>query len=313
MTLVASVVVLLSVLIPTKTWFPPDQPILIHVKPDKPVTLALTDFDGQNIDPVKPAEIKSEQPVDVAGLFPLGNPGTYLLYALPKGAAHRDFTGTPLVINVRTDNRPGAPSGPMITTVEPMCYALITTDKGPMTMTFYYDVTPHTVANFITLAQGGFYDNLSFFKISRDFIIQSGDPRNDGTGGPGYHLEQEFHDRPMEEGVVAMSRQLDPNEPGAMPRSQFANSAGSQFFICMNHTNTKQLEGRYTAFGRVVEGINTARAIAATPTTHPATTRPTHLPKITRIEIRPVTSADNPYAKLADLATTQRAEVAPPP
>jgi len=305
---------LVSVLIPTRTWYPPDQPLLIHIKPDAPITLALTDFDGQNIDPVKPADVPAEQTLDIKQLFPLKNPGAYLLYALPRGALLKDFVGTPLVIEVRADNRAGAPPGPMIVKVHPMAYGLLATDKGLMTITFYYDVAPDTVANFMSLAQGGFYDNLAFFKITRDFIIQTGDPRNDGTGGPGYHIEQEFNDRPHEEGVLSMSRQIDPNEPGAMPRAQFANSAGSQFFICLNYDNTRQLDRRYTAFGRVVDGMGTVRAIAASPTTgpSPATTRPTNLPKITKLEIRPVTATDNPYAKLAELATTRPLEGAPP-
>ena len=305
---VVPVLMLVSVLIPTKTWFTPDQPILVHVKADREVTLAFTDFAGQNIDPVKPAHVKAETTIDIKPLFPLNNPGTYLLYALPRGGSIRDFLGTPLVIEVRADKRPGAPTGAMIIKLHPLTYARLTTDRGPMTITFFYDVAPNTVANFISLASGGFYDNLAFFKIVPDFVIQSGDPRNDGTGGPGYQLHHEFNDRPHEEGVLAMSRQLDPNEPGAMPRSEFANSAGSQFFICLNYENTRQLDRRYTAFARVIDGMETVRAIASTP----PTTRPAQaVPKITRLEIRPVTAADNPYAKLADLATT-RSVTAPP-
>ena len=302
---------LMSVLFPTKAWFAPGAPVLVHVKSAAEVTLMLTDFDGQNIDPVKPAQVKADETIDVKQFFPLNNPGTYILYAVPKGATVKDFAGTPLVIEVRDDDRPGAPTGPLVIHVRPLCYALLTTDRGTMTITFYYDVAPNTVANFIALSQGGFYDNLAFFKIVKDFIIQSGDPRNDGTGGPGYRLEEEFNDRPHEEGVLSMARQVDPNEPGAMPRCEFANSAGSQFFICLNYENTRQLDRRYTAFARVVDGMDTVKAIAANPTTTPANQQPQSSPRITRLQIRPVTADDNPYAKLADTSTTRPARTSP--
>jgi peptidyl-prolyl cis-trans isomerase B (cyclophilin B) len=99
-------------------------------------------------------------------------------------------------------------------------------------------------------------------------------------------------------GVLSMARSSDPNEAsGAMPRPEFANSAGSQFFICLDYANTKQLDGRYTAFGQVVEGMQCVRAIAALPTDEKSA-RPVNPPKIVRAEVVPVTSVDNPYAKL---------------
>ena len=88
-----------------------------------------------------------------------------------------------------------------------------------------------------------------------------------------------------------------------MPRCEFANSAGSQFFVCLDFTNTKQLDGRYTAFAKVVEGMNAVRAIAASPIANPETGRPAKPPKITRVEILPVTAKENPYAVLTETAT----------
>jgi len=102
-----------------------------------------------------------------------------------------------------------------------------------------------------------------------------------------------------------MSRQKDPNEPGAMPRSQFANSAGSQFFICVNYHDTRQLDRRNTACGRVVKGIQTVNAIASVPLAEGSTDRPQRPPRIDRIEIKPVTSKDNPYQKLAQIVTSR--------
>jgi peptidyl-prolyl cis-trans isomerase B (cyclophilin B) len=304
---ITPILVLLSVLIPTKTWYAVDQPVLIHVKATTPITLTLTDFAGQNIDSKAPADVAAEQTINIKDIFPLNNPGTYLLYAVPKGAAARNFVGTPLVIDIRADNRAGAPSGPMVVQVQPLVYAQMTTDKGPIVIAFYFSAAPHTVASFIRLAEGGFYDGLTFHRIVRGFVIQGGDPRGDGTGGPGYHLEAEFNDRPHEEGVLSMARQGDPNEPSAMPRCEFANSAGSQFFICLNYENTKQLDRRYTAFARVVSGMDAVRAIAAVPLASGETGRPEKPPRIDRIQIKPVTAQDNPYLKLSEAAATRPA------
>jgi peptidyl-prolyl cis-trans isomerase B (cyclophilin B) len=310
---IASTLVLYSILIPSKTWFSPDQPLLTHVKSPAAVTLMLTDISGQNIDPTAGAnaEVTKETDLDLKQIFPLTNPGTYVLYAVPKGAAMKDFLGTPLVIQVRADNRPGAPLGPMVVQVDAMAYAQMTTEKGGMTIAFYYDAAPHTIQNFISLAQGGFYDGLTFNKIVKDFIIQGGDPRNDGTGGPGYRLQAEFNDKQHDEGVISMSRQIDPNEPTSMPRSEFANSAGSQFFICLNRENCKQLDGRYTAFGRVVTGMETVRSIAAMPISNAQTGKPEKQIRISKLEIKAVTAKENPYVKLSDLATSRPASVGP--
>jgi cyclophilin family peptidyl-prolyl cis-trans isomerase len=175
-----------------------------------------------------------------------------------------------------------------------------------MTAAFYYDVAPNSVANFIALATQGFYDGLTFHRVERDFVIQGGDPRGDGTGGPGYNIDAEFSDRKHEEGVMSMSRNVDPNEsPNNPPRPEYANSAGSQFFISVDptkeHKNTAQLDGAYTIFGRVIAGpesIKTLETLAATPVADPKTFRPVHPPIIKKIEIRPVTTRENPYRVL---------------
>src|ERR1041384_1087575 len=232
----AAAMALLSVLIPAKSWFAPNQPLTINVKPTGAMTLVVTDFAGNNVEPSGDTSVNTEQTVDLKPLFPaIMKPGVYLLYAVPKGRPIAAFQGTPLVIGVREDQRRGAPGGAMVTHVEPLRYAMTTTDKGEMTFAFYYDVAPNTVSNFLALAEGGFYDGLTFHRIVPGFVIQGGDPRSDGTGGPGYHLEAEFNDRPHLPGVLSMARNGDPNEgQGGMPRSQYANSAGSQFFICLD-------------------------------------------------------------------------------
>ena len=302
---IVSVMLLASVLVPAKGWYSPNEPINIHVKPPEgsgPLTLVLTDFTNRNLGDREPIVVGDERTIDLKQILPDGMPGgCYLLFAVPQDKPRKEFIGTPLVVNVQEDRRQGATPGPMVVHVTPLSYVHMHTDKGEMTMAFYYDVAPHTAANFIRLAGEGFYNGLSFHRIVPQFVIQSGDPRGDGTGGPGYMIHQEFNDRPHLEGVLSMARSGDPNEAGgAMPRCEFANSAGSQFFICLDHANTKQLDRRYTAFGRIVgpASFETMKQIAGVPLADEATGRPKEPPKILHAEVRPVTAADNPYVTI---------------
>ena len=122
----------------------------------------------------------------------------------------------------------------------------------------YPDKAPNTVNNFISLANGGFYDGLIFHRVIKGFMIQGGDPAGVGTGGPGYCIKGEFtlngfkgNDIKHERGVISMARAYDPN------------SAGSQFFIM--HANASYLDGQYAAFGKVVSGMDEVDKIASTP------------------------------------------------
>ena len=114
----------------------------------------------------------------------------------------------------------------------------------------YPDIAPNTVANFLSLAGGGFYDGLTFHR----FMIQGGCPDGTGMGGPGYHIKGEFtingfrNDLRHTEGVLSMARSMMPD------------SAGSQFFIM--HKNSPHLDGQYAAFGKVIEGMDVVNAIA---------------------------------------------------
>jgi cyclophilin family peptidyl-prolyl cis-trans isomerase len=295
-----------SVLAPQKMWYTPDQPISISVNAPVPVTMVLTDFTNRALEPNQPVVVTGTKVIDARALMPDGLAvGTYVLYAVPQDKARKDFIGTPLVINVREDKRAGAPPGPMVVRVQPLCYAKMTTEMGSVTLGFYYDVAPHTVTNFLTLARERFYDGLTFHRVQKDFVIQGGDPRGDGTGGPGYFINAEFNDRPMKPGVIAMARSVDPNEAGgAPPRVEFANSAGSQFFICLDYNNTQQLDKRYTAFAKVMEGMETVKKIADVPIADPVINRPKNPPKIQHIEVIPVTSDHNPYIQLMEQTAT---------
>jgi peptidyl-prolyl cis-trans isomerase B (cyclophilin B) len=185
--------------------------------------------------------------------------------------------------------------------VEPLRYAVLHTAAGPMTAAFYYDVAPNTVHNFLSLAEGGYFDGLTFHRIVPGFVIQGGDPRGDGTGGPGYMIDAEFSDpknnrSQHEAGALSMARTGDPGEgPGVMPRPEFANSAGSQFFVCLDYANTKQLDGKYTVFGRVVGGMEAVNKIAAAPLADTRSGMPEKPQVIERVEVKPVVPAENPY------------------
>lgn len=126
---------------------------------------------------------------------------------------------------------------------------------GKIKLELYPDKAPNTVNNFISLVKSGFYDGLSFHRVIKGFMIQGGDPKGNGTGGPGYEIRGEFklngfsaNDVKHERGVISMARTNDPN------------SAGSQFFIM--HRNAAYLDGQYAAFGKVIEGIEKVDEIA---------------------------------------------------
>ena len=134
--------------------------------------------------------------------------------------------------------------------------ATITLQNGKkIVVELYPDKAPNTVANFVELANSGFYDGLTFHRVIKDFMIQGGDPKGDGTGGPGYSIKGEFtgngfkNDLKHKRGVLSMARTMMPN------------SAGSQFFIM--HEDAPHLDGGYAAFGKVTEGMEVVDRIAA--------------------------------------------------
>ncbi|MDW8263208.1 MAG: peptidylprolyl isomerase, partial [Phycisphaerales bacterium] len=222
-----------------------------------------------------------------------------LLYAVPDRANPRDFVGTPLVISVLADDRRDAPPGPMVIRVTPLRYAVMDTDKGQMTLAFYYDVAPHTVDTFLRLAEEGFYDGLTFHRIVPKLPIQGGDPRGDGSGGPGFQIGAEFNDREHDVGVLSMAREGDPIErQGAMPRPEWANSAGSQFFICLSRESTRQLDRKYTVFGKVTEGLDVVESIGATPVGGETRDVPVERREIRSVKVFPVRKEHNPYETL---------------
>ena len=125
---------------------------------------------------------------------------------------------------------------------------LITTNKGQIRLEVYPDAAPVTVKNFYNLIQQQFYDNLTFHRYVPGFVIQGGCPLGNGTGGPGWTIPGEFQDPGL---LLKMPKHV--RGVLAMARSQSPDSAGSQFYICLE--DTPHLDGNYAAFGRVIEGV----------------------------------------------------------
>ena len=130
-------------------------------------------------------------------------------------------------------------------------------DFGKMKLELYPDIAPITVENFVSLVKEGFYDGLTFHRIIKGFMIQGGAPSGNGAGGSDKTIKGEFsangfnntlsHDR----GVISMARSNDPD------------SASSQFFICDSGDYKASLDGKYAAFGKVIEGFDVLDAVAS--------------------------------------------------
>ncbi len=132
--------------------------------------------------------------------------------------------------------------------------AVIRTDLGEIQVEFFEDKAPGHVKNFKDLAKKGFYDGTIFHRVIPGFMIQGGDPNtkssdrsSHGMGGPGYSINAEFNDTPHKRGILSMARSSDPN------------SGGSQFFIVVKDSGF--LDGKYTAFGKVISGMDVADTI----------------------------------------------------
>jgi peptidyl-prolyl cis-trans isomerase A (cyclophilin A) len=129
-----------------------------------------------------------------------------------------------------------------------MTIAEFETNMGNFEIELFTEKAPITTKNFIDLAEKGFYDNLIFHRVIKGFMLQGGDPKGDGTGGPGYEIEDEFdsslkHDT---EGVLSMAN--------AGP-----NTGGSQFFITL--APTAWLDGKHAVFGKVTKGMDVVKEI----------------------------------------------------
>jgi len=116
-----------------------------------------------------------------------------------------------------------------------MTKGAIKTNKGDINIEFFDNDAPGTVANFVKLAESGFYNGLSFHRVISNFMIQGGCPQGDGTGGPGYSIKCEINPNKHLAGSLSMAH-------------RGKNTGGSQFFIC--HSSQPHLDGVHTVFGR---------------------------------------------------------------
>jgi peptidyl-prolyl cis-trans isomerase B (cyclophilin B) len=147
------------------------------------------------------------------------------------------------------------------------------TTQGKIVLDMYSDVAPGHVANMLGLAKIGYYDGLTFHRIIKGFMIQGGCPEGTGSGGPGYTIRAEFNKTRHEPGVLSMARTSDPN------------SAGSQFFICLDRHS--HLDSQYTAFGKTAdaESLAVVKAIGEVKTdSNDRPAKPVKINKATVIE-----------------------------
>jgi len=147
--------------------------------------------------------------------------------------------------------------------------ATMDTTMGKIVIELYPKIAPNHVNSFVFLAKQGFYDGVIFHRVIKDFMLQGGDPTGTGMGGPGYKLKAEFNDMKHVRGVLSAARTQDPD------------SAGSQFFLM--HGDSPHLDGKYTAYGKIIDGMDTVDKIAALETD--GRDRPANPPKINSIKI----------------------------
>ena len=156
--------------------------------------------------------------------------------------------------------------------------AVMKTNMGDITIELFPKDAPKTVENFVKLSRDGFYNGTKFHRVIKGFMIQGGDPKSkdddwsdDGTGGPGYQFEDEINLHELVRGVIAMA-------------NSGPNTNGSQFFI-VTADATPWLDGRHTAFGRVIAGMESVDKIENVPTDKERGDHPTQDVVITSIEV----------------------------
>ncbi len=147
--------------------------------------------------------------------------------------------------------------------------ATVDTSMGSIVLELWPDKAPNHVANFVDLAQKQFWDSKVFHRVIRGFMVQTGCPNGDGTGGPGYTIPDEFNETPFKKGVLGMAKTGAPD------------SAGSQFFVCVG--DALHLNNKYTAFGRVLEGQDVADRISNVATAE--NDRPAEVIRVKRVRV----------------------------
>jgi cyclophilin family peptidyl-prolyl cis-trans isomerase len=204
-------------------------------------------------------EVKARIQADLDEGSAIGVPGTpYLLVNGSPYEGQRSIEILRAIVElIKFEDQQYTECPPMTVDVAKQYIATIETEKGNIVIELYPDKAPMAVNSFIFLAQNGWFDNTSFHRVMADFVAQAGDPTNTAAGGPGYAFTNEISDLLFDkEGVVAM-----------VPAGTDSN--GSQFFITYNAE--PDLDGRYTIFGQVIEGMDVVKSLTVRDPTDPAT------------------------------------------
>ena len=206
------------------------------------------------------ADMKAGASVDILGSIDADGK-TYSFVAVP-GTEIKGYVGADMLDEMAEDAALAVDNTALVTRVEQIdknpTFTIAMNDGSLIYGELYPEKAPESVGNFVSLANGSFYDGLTFHRVISGFMIQGGDPNGDGTGGPGYAIRGEFSSNGVENDLSHVRGVL------SMARSSSNDSAGSQFFIM--HADSDSLDGNYAAFGMVLGGLDTVDVIASVPT-----------------------------------------------
>lgn len=206
------------------------------------------------------ADMKAGASVDILGSIDADGK-TYSFVAVP-GTEIKGYVGADMLDEMAEDAALAVDNAALVSRVEQIdknpTFTIAMNDGSLIYGELYPEKAPESVGNFVSLANGSFYDGLTFHRVISGFMIQGGDPNGDGTGGPGYAIRGEFSSNGVENDLSHVRGVL------SMARSSANDSAGSQFFIM--HADSDYLDGNYAAFGMVLGGLDTVDVIASVPT-----------------------------------------------
>ena len=206
------------------------------------------------------ADMKAGASVDILGSIDADGK-TYSFVAVP-GTEIKGYVGADMLDEMAEDAALAVDNAALVSRVEQIdknpTFTIAMNDGSLIYGELYPEKAPESVGNFVSLANGSFYDGLTFHRVISGFMIQGGDPNGDGTGGPGYAIRGEFSSNGVENDLCHVRGVL------SMARSSANDSAGSQFFIM--HADSDYLDGNYAAFGMVLGGLDTVDVIASVPT-----------------------------------------------
>ena len=206
------------------------------------------------------ADMKAGASVDILGSIDADGK-TYSFVAVP-GTEIKGYVGADMLDEMAEDAALAVDNAALVSRVEQIdknpTFTIAMNDGSLIYGELYPEKAPESVGNFVSLANGSFYDGLTFHRVISGFMIQGGDPNGDGTGGPGYAIRGEFSSNGVENDLSHVRGVL------SMARSSANDSAGSQFFIM--HKDAPHLDGAYAAFGKVTEGMDVVDKIAETDT-----------------------------------------------